>query len=89
MARAARMAVEIGASLVDINMGCPAKRVVAGECGSALMKEPEIAQELVRAVRRRGAGAHPGHGQASRGLERGQPQRARVRVRDGRGRRRR
>ena len=50
MARAARMAVEIGASLVDINMGCPAKRVVAGECGSALMREPEIAQRLVRAV---------------------------------------
>ena len=50
MARAARIAVEIGASLVDINMGCPAKRVVAGECGSALMREPEIAQRLVRAV---------------------------------------
>src|SRR5512143_1978247 len=50
MAEAARMAVAIGASLVDINMGCPAKRVVAGECGSALMREPEIAQELVRAV---------------------------------------
>lgn len=50
MALAARMAVSIGASLVDINMGCPAKRVVAGECGSALMKEPAIAQQLVRAV---------------------------------------
>src|SRR5579862_4086327 len=50
MQRAAEMAVSIGASLVDINMGCPAKRVVAGECGSALMREPAIAQELVRAV---------------------------------------
>jgi nifR3 family TIM-barrel protein len=50
MAEAARLAVAIGASLVDINMGCPAKRVVAGECGSALMKEPERAQALVRAV---------------------------------------
>jgi nifR3 family TIM-barrel protein len=50
MAEAARMAVAIGASLVDINMGCPAKRVVAGECGSALMKEPARAQELVRVV---------------------------------------
>ncbi len=50
MHKAAQMAVEIGASLVDINMGCPAKRVVAGECGSALMREPEIAQALVRAV---------------------------------------
>jgi nifR3 family TIM-barrel protein len=50
MDAAARMAVSIGASLVDINMGCPAKRVVAGECGSALMREPAIAQELVRVV---------------------------------------
>jgi nifR3 family TIM-barrel protein len=50
MARAAEIAVQIGASLVDINMGCPAKRVVAGECGSALMREPEMAQRLVRAV---------------------------------------
>ena len=50
MEKAAKMAVDIGASLVDINMGCPAKRVVAGECGSALMREPAIAQMLVRAV---------------------------------------
>jgi tRNA-dihydrouridine synthase B len=50
MEDAARLAVSIGASLVDINMGCPAKRVVAGECGSALMREPHIAQALVRAV---------------------------------------
>lgn len=50
MDAAARLAVSIGASLVDINMGCPAKRVVAGECGSALMREPAIAQELVRTV---------------------------------------
>jgi tRNA-dihydrouridine synthase B len=47
---AAQLAVDIGASLVDINMGCPAKRVVAGACGSALMKEPELAQGIVRAV---------------------------------------
>ena len=47
---AAKLAVSIGASLVDINMGCPATRVVAGECGSALMREPQIAQTLVRAV---------------------------------------
>ena len=50
LARAAKMAIAIGAHLVDINMGCPAKRVVAGACGSALMKEPALAQELVRAV---------------------------------------
>lgn len=57
MADAARLAVSIGASLVDINMGCPAKRVVAGECGSALMREPAIAQTLIRAV----VGAVPAH----------------------------
>jgi len=50
LALAAQMARDIGAALVDINMGCPAKRVVAGACGSALMKEPELAQELVKAV---------------------------------------
>jgi len=57
MADAAKLAVAIGASLVDINMGCPAKRVVAGECGSALMREPHMAQALVRAV----VGAVPAH----------------------------
>jgi tRNA-dihydrouridine synthase B len=57
LARGAEIALAIGASLVDINMGCPAKRVVAGECGSALMREPLIAQSLVRAVR----GALPAH----------------------------
>ena len=57
LARAAEIALAIGASLVDINMGCPAKRVVAGECGSALMREPLIAQRLVRAV----VGAVPAH----------------------------
>jgi nifR3 family TIM-barrel protein len=51
LARAAEMAVGIGAWLVDINMGCPAKRVVAGACGSALMREPKLAETLVRAVR--------------------------------------
>jgi nifR3 family TIM-barrel protein len=50
MIAAARLAVSVGASLVDINMGCPGKRVVAGACGSALMREPELAQQLVRAV---------------------------------------
>jgi nifR3 family TIM-barrel protein len=52
LARAAEMAVDVGASILDINMGCPAKRVTAGLCGSALMREPELAVELVTAVRR-------------------------------------
>jgi nifR3 family TIM-barrel protein len=52
LSRAADMAVEIGASVLDINMGCPAKRVTAGLCGSALMREPELAETIVRNVRR-------------------------------------
>jgi nifR3 family TIM-barrel protein len=52
LGRAAEMAVDVGASIVDINMGCPAKKVTAGLCGSALMREPELAAGLVAAVRR-------------------------------------
>lgn len=51
MAQAAVMAVEAGASIVDINMGCPARKVTAGLCGSALMREPALAAEIVAAVR--------------------------------------
>jgi tRNA-dihydrouridine synthase B len=51
LARAAAMAVDVGASIVDINMGCPAKKVTAGACGSALMREPALAAALVAAVR--------------------------------------
>lgn len=52
LSRAAAMAVDVGASIVDINMGCPAKKVTAGACGSALMREPALAANLVAAVRR-------------------------------------
>src|SRR5262252_2933833 len=52
LARAAGMAADVGAAIVDINMGCPAKKVTAGACGSALMREPELAAALVAAVRR-------------------------------------
>src|SRR3954469_12729700 len=52
LARAAGMAVEVGAAIVDINMGCPAKKVTACACGSALMREPQLAAALVAAVRR-------------------------------------
>jgi len=51
LAQAARMAADIGASIVDINMGCPARKVTAGLCGSALMREPDLAASIVDAVR--------------------------------------
>jgi tRNA-dihydrouridine synthase B len=50
LAETARMAEAEGAVLIDINMGCPAKKVVGGLCGSALMREPDLAGALVRAV---------------------------------------
>ena len=50
MAEAARMAADIGAAIVDINMGCPARKVTAGLCGSALMREPDLAARIVSAV---------------------------------------
>ena len=50
MAEAARMAEANGARLVDINMGCPARKVVGGFSGSALMKDPDHALSLIEAV---------------------------------------
>lgn len=50
MADAARIAVGEGADIVDINMGCPAKKVIGGYAGSALMREPDHALSLIEAV---------------------------------------
>jgi nifR3 family TIM-barrel protein len=50
MAEGARIAEANGASAIDINMGCPAKKVTGGLSGSALMREPELALSLIDAV---------------------------------------
>jgi nifR3 family TIM-barrel protein len=50
MAEAARIAEDAGADIIDINFGCPAKRVTNGYAGSALMRVPDLAQSLVEAV---------------------------------------
>lgn len=39
------------ADMIDINMGCPVKKVVGGQDGTALMRTPELAFDLVRAVK--------------------------------------
>lgn len=39
------------ADMIDINMGCPVKKVVGGQDGAALMRNPELAADLVRAVK--------------------------------------
>ena len=50
MAEGARLAEAAGADVIDINMGCPAKSVTSGLCGSALMREPDHAMRLVEAT---------------------------------------
>jgi tRNA-dihydrouridine synthase B len=50
MAEAARLAVDLGAGIVDINMGCPAREVTGRACGSALMREPDLAIRLIDAI---------------------------------------
>ncbi|SNB46705.1 tRNA dihydrouridine synthase DusB [Geobacter sp. DSM 9736] len=51
LAEAARL-VEGYADLVDINMGCPVKKVVGTGAGSALLREPKKVADILRAVRR-------------------------------------
>jgi len=50
MAEAARLVADRGARIIDINMGCPAKRVTNGYSGSALLKTPDHALRLIEAV---------------------------------------
>lgn len=50
MVRAARLAEDEGAKIIDINMGCPAKKVTTGYAGSALMKDLDRALTLIEAV---------------------------------------
>ena len=50
MAEAARIAEAQGAAIIDINMGCPAKKVTNCYSGSALMRDPDHALRLIEAV---------------------------------------
>ena len=52
MAEAAMMVEEMGADICDINMGCPANKVLKGCAGAALMGDPALAEAIVRSVRR-------------------------------------
>ena len=52
MARAAEMAVEAGADTVDINMGCPVKKVVKTGAGASLLKDPKKVSQIVSSVRK-------------------------------------
>lgn len=48
--KAARVLTELKADTIDINMGCPAKKIVSSDNGSALLRNPALAEEIVRAT---------------------------------------
>jgi tRNA-dihydrouridine synthase B len=50
MAEAARLNEDRGAAIIDINMGCPVKKVVNGDAGSALMRDLPLAASIIEAT---------------------------------------
>ncbi|HYN45277.1 MAG TPA: tRNA dihydrouridine synthase DusB [Allosphingosinicella sp.] len=50
MAEAAKLNEDRGAAIIDINMGCPVKKVVNGDAGSALMRDLKLASEIIDAT---------------------------------------
>lgn len=50
MKRGAEILVDAGVDVIDINMGCPSRQVTGGNSGSALMREPELALQIVEAT---------------------------------------
>ena len=51
MAEATKIATDLGATFIDINMGCPVAKIVNGMDGAALMREPELACKIVEQVK--------------------------------------
>ena len=50
MSDAAKLSYDLGAKFLDINMGCPVKKIVKSDAGSALMKNEKLATEIIEAV---------------------------------------
>ena len=50
--KVAHVVCELGFYGLDINMGCPAKKVAASGCGAALIRAPDLAREIIRATQR-------------------------------------
>ncbi len=50
MAQAAKMAMDVKPDIIDINFGCPAPKIAGNHCGSALLREPQLCGDIVRAV---------------------------------------
>src|ERR1700757_2894718 len=53
MAQAAEIVEELSPDVCDINMGCPANKVLKGCAGAALMADPALARSIIQEVRRR------------------------------------
>jgi len=53
MVEAAAMLVDLGADVLDVNMGCPVRRIVKGGGGAALMKEPALAASIIAKIKAR------------------------------------
>ena len=47
MAEAARLSEDKGAAIIDINLGCPVRKVTSGDAGSALMRDLGLAARLI------------------------------------------
>ena len=52
MARAVKIAEEYSPLFIDVNMGCPAPKIVKNGCGSTLMKTPELAGKIITAMKK-------------------------------------
>src|ERR1700761_7463180 len=50
LAHAARLNVDLGAQIIDLNMGCPAKKVCGKLCGSALLRDEALVARILEAV---------------------------------------
>ena len=50
MAEAAKLNEDLGAKIIDINMGCPVKKIVNGHAGSALMRDEALAAKIIEAT---------------------------------------
>lgn len=54
--KCAQLAVELGFDGIDINMGCPSGKIVKHDSGAGLIRNPELAQEIIRETRRGASG---------------------------------
>ena len=54
MYEAARISASAGADIIDLNMGCPSRQVTGGQSGAALMRDLDLARELIVAAREGG-----------------------------------